>query len=256
MQSRYPSTLFHFTNDKQALISILDGSFKLSHAKERIKGPSAEAKFGAPMVSFCDLRLSELRTHMKHYGYYGLGMSKAWARKKGLNTVYYVSDQSSATDNFIKGINFLFDHRGTVSVSHTSAFNEHYMNLLNMYRFMKNYEGDNKKLKVKRFRFADEREWRFVPPIGTDFSNLKMRPFRSWDELDTSEKKRLANNVFDDVRLRFKPRDISYIIVKSEGERDEIIEHVFNAKSGAHGVKERKRLASRILTSKQIKDDV
>jgi hypothetical protein len=43
-----------------------------------------------------------------------------------------------------------------------------YMSVLNAYRFMKNYEGRlvrrNREI-IENYRFADEREWRYVPAL-------------------------------------------------------------------------------------------
>ena len=83
----YPETLFHFT-DKEGLFGILATNFRVTFSLERIAcrpiggeigstepaGLFINRVFGAPMVSFCDLRLSELRVHMRDYGQYGIGM--------------------------------------------------------------------------------------------------------------------------------------------------------------------------------------
>jgi len=47
-----------------------------------------------PMVCFCDIPLSQLVSHIDTYGKYGLGMSKEWGIKKGLNPVIYFNKNS------------------------------------------------------------------------------------------------------------------------------------------------------------------
>lgn len=79
MSSLYPDILFHFTS-RDGLYGILENSFKISYARERIVGKSKSTEFAVPMVSFCDLRLSELKDHMSKYGSYGIGLSKSWAK--------------------------------------------------------------------------------------------------------------------------------------------------------------------------------
>lgn len=65
------------------------------------------------MVSFCDLRLSELKDHMSKYGSYGIGMSKSWANQEGLNPVFYVNKHCTYTSNFIAAVEQLHKHIDT-----------------------------------------------------------------------------------------------------------------------------------------------
>ena len=58
--SLYPDILFHFTS-KVGLFKIIVETFKVSYARERIEGISSEKEFAVPMISFCDLKLSELK---------------------------------------------------------------------------------------------------------------------------------------------------------------------------------------------------
>lgn len=73
----YPDILFHFTK-KQNLYDILSDTFKVSYARERILGGDRIKEFAIPMVSFSDLRLSELKENIGTYGKYGIGMTKEW----------------------------------------------------------------------------------------------------------------------------------------------------------------------------------
>ena len=56
----YPNILFHFTK-MNGLYEILSSTFKVSYARERILGGNKIKEFAVPMVSFSDLRLSELK---------------------------------------------------------------------------------------------------------------------------------------------------------------------------------------------------
>ena len=68
MAATYPSILFHFTSRCDILMSILSGGFRPSMAREKIESTKKDKEFAVPMVSFCDLRLSELKLHMDSYG--------------------------------------------------------------------------------------------------------------------------------------------------------------------------------------------
>lgn len=106
--SRYPEILFHFTA-KDKLYKILNSSFQISYARERILGGSKIKEFAVPMVSFSDLRLSELKENIGTYGKFGIGLTKEWAVREGLNPVMYASDKSLFTESFLNGVETLFN---------------------------------------------------------------------------------------------------------------------------------------------------
>ena len=58
-QSLDPDILFHFTT-KKGLYGILKATFSISYARDKIIGVGTPTEFAVPMVSFCDLKLSEL----------------------------------------------------------------------------------------------------------------------------------------------------------------------------------------------------
>jgi hypothetical protein len=103
----YPNILFHFTT-KKSLETILNSTFKVSYARERILGGNLTKEFAVPMVSFSDLRLSELKDNIGTYGKFGIGLTKDWAINNGLNPVMYASQNSLFTENFMTGIEEFF----------------------------------------------------------------------------------------------------------------------------------------------------
>ena len=249
--SLYPSTLFHFTN-RAGLLGILESNFKVRYCREHIIGKSEERRFGAPMVSFCDLRLSEVAAHMRKYGRYGIGLSKTWANERGLNTVYYISSRAELTDEFIVSVTDLYkEYQTTDDGDLAQSRLVTYSKLMNVYRYLKNYEGPlclNERLVPENYRFADEREWRFVPN-GKDGS----WSFLSMKQMDDAEYRAKCEAEFP--CLYFEPNDIRYIIVEREDERDGIIEHI-QAVKDKYGPQDVIRLTSRILSSEQIRDDI
>ncbi len=139
-RSLYPNTLFHFTK-RDGLFGILAGNFLPRFSSEKVVGPTLEKEFAVPMVSFCDLRLSELPDHICKYGPYGLGMSKEWANTNGLNPVNYLSSGCSATDRYLRGISALFDMvNGQEAEREFMQALEGYNASLESLRYMKNYE--------------------------------------------------------------------------------------------------------------------
>jgi hypothetical protein len=259
----YPQTLFHFT-DKKGLLGILESNFQITYSLERIecrpiKGTGKNGHkdmdempinrvFGAPMVSFCDLRLSELGVHMRDYGSYGIGMSKEWAIESDLNPVYYISARAKLLEQFISSMAELFKQRES-----SCELNTTYHRLLNFYRYLKNYDAPlyrKGKLIREQHRFANEREWRYVPPIDND-----SMPFVTEATMKDTNKKNTVNEWLKNAPLVFEPKHINYVIIREEKERDEIISHIEAAKKG-YPSSEVSRLKSRILTAEQIRADI
>lgn len=253
MPSLHPEILFHFTS-RDGLFDLLADNFRVSYARETIVGPNKTTGFAVPMVSFCDLRLSELKDHMSKYGRYGIGLSKAWANKRGLNPVFYVSRHSAFTASFINAVEALHGHLGTIQDGGQFAIaSRAYMDVLNAYRFIKNYEGNLSRRgakTIKDYRFADEREWRYVPRL--DETKL---PFVPLERIASDVQKQGLNQSIADLRLKFQPEDIRYLIVEKEGERIGLIRHLESVKRG-FSEDARRRLQSRILTAEQIRRDV
>jgi len=191
---------------------------------------------------------------MSKYGNYGIGLSKAWANQEGLNPVFYVNKYCSFTSNLIAAIERMHNQLDRIQdPSDYASASAAYMDILNTYRYIKNYEGDLKRRSGKttrNYRFADEREWRYVPPLdATPFT------FLPHDRLTTDNGKATANGRIDHLRLNFEPDDIKYLIVERDDERLDLIQHL-EAVKGRFDDGTRRHLASRILTAEQINTDV
>jgi len=251
--SLHPDILFHFTN-KKSLFKILVETFKVSYSREKFTGLTQSVEFGAPMVSFCDLRLSELKTHMRKYGKYGIGLTKGWADNNGLNPVFYVNSSCQLIDDFILSVNSIYTElNNTTTEEQYFSVLKTYESIMNMYRYIKNYEGELVRkglLSHKKYRFADEREWRYVPRSSNDLASFVPK---EW--LSTKQDKQYVNQLVSDYRLRFHADDIKYIIINNDNEISELISHLEKYKSH-YDENTRRRLASRILTAEQIERDV
>ncbi|HGY6874107.1 TPA: abortive infection system antitoxin AbiGi family protein, partial [Escherichia coli] len=95
VNSLHPTTLFHFTKNEEAFYSILtELYFKPFLARERIVGVKGRRNFAVPMVSFCDIKLSQIKDHSGKYGEFGFGLTKEWAEKNDLHPVLYMNQGS------------------------------------------------------------------------------------------------------------------------------------------------------------------
>ena len=198
------------------------------------------------MVSFCDIKISQLKDHIEKYGYYGIGLSKKWAFEKGLNPAIYLNDRSHFPEAFIENI---------LSNNNTSDKKEIDRNyaLLDAFRYMKNYEGrlERKGELNENYCFAEEREWRYVPKMNPD----KFEDFISEDELDENNTKEVNDHRLSDERLYFNPDQILYLIVKEESEIEEFINHIRDVKSEKYSHRDVERLMTRIISCERILND-
>jgi len=207
------------------------------------------------MVSFCDLKLSELKVFTKNYGNFGIGLTKEWANRNGLSPVMYVNRHCELMDNLITGLNGVYSHLNKINdLEKFKNLNTSYLNIMNTYRYVKNYEGELIRGGItedKNYRFADEREWRYVPSL----ENEGIQPFVAISKIRTSKQKAEYNEKVSHLRLSFQPDDIKYLIVETDNDITELIRHLQTVK-GRFDPETRSRLSSRILTIEQINKDI
>jgi hypothetical protein len=73
------NTLFHFTGHLENLVSILTNEFRPHFCLEDFNTLTRRYKHeidlekAVPMVSFCDIPLSQIAFHLSIYGDYGIG---------------------------------------------------------------------------------------------------------------------------------------------------------------------------------------
>ncbi|HKC67209.1 MAG TPA: abortive infection system antitoxin AbiGi family protein [Bacteroidia bacterium] len=180
------NSIIHFTNTKEKLKGILTENFKIKYCLEEILftdgGP---VKYAAPMVSFCDIPFSEVKNHISNYGPYGIGLTKEWAERNGLNPVIYLDRKSSLAKSYWS----IYDNYLLKSKKKMEELNPEENSLLDLLRYMKNYQSDLVRAgKVsKDYRFSDEREWRYVPPFSKDYFMVLAESYYDTDEKKLSE---------------------------------------------------------------------
>src|SRR6266536_130345 len=130
------NSLFHFTKNKTALHGILKEGFRLKYCLETIETRKGKIKAAVPMVSFCDIPLSQVKEHILKYGRYGIALSKDWGQTRGLNPVLYIDKPSQIGYN----LNFatsklLEDH----FIEDTDSLHK---SLADILRYIKNFKGD------------------------------------------------------------------------------------------------------------------
>lgn len=269
------NTLFHFTSGIHRIISILkEGFFRPNLCLEDLSFLKIEEKVAIPMVSFCDIPLSQTKTHMKVYGRYGIGLSKSWGQKKGVSPVLYTYQGSPLAESLSQCLEWIhkryLDPEG--SQSEASLFpasvarairtdlrpgdqiQELWDQLLTIQCFIKPYEGpfhrDNQSF--QSVRFYDEREWRFVPELAPDLYKYLL------DETaynDIAGRAKANSEIQARSRISFESNDIKYIIIHWNKEILPMIKKIEDIKGDRYTQNELKVLSSKIISAEQIAED-
>lgn len=254
--SLHPNALFHFTN-ADGLRGILKRlAFQLSYARETVQGPTSAKCIAVPMVSFCDLRLSELSSHMEKYGRYGIGLNKTWAKNRGLSPVAYINSESELALSIIDGAAQAMDIVALHPNNEESQIAENvdmYFNVMNTQRFIKNYEGRliRRGVDVGVYRFADEKEWRYVLPLNVTKGG-GVWPYEDIRDSDEPFNKEEHNSKIKDNPLNFCADDVKYIIVETEEEISYFQQAIEKMNISPY---DKRRLTTRIFSAALIAED-
>jgi hypothetical protein len=237
------NAVLHFTSSLGNLEGILSNGFKLKYCKEKNNVRGGLISAYVPMVSFCDIPFSEIKNHISNYGSYGIGLKKEWAVKNCLNPVLYLECNSFLGENLRLAI---IHYYNPSSGSRT----EEQKRLVDTARYIKNYQRDltREGKTIKDYRFYDEREWRYVPNIDQVGLPLIIKGSISIEKMGQ------YNDIAARIFLKFKPTDISYIILKSEDEISNFIWYLRQTFKRSP-MEDVDTLITRIITVNQIYSD-
>ena len=146
----YSNSFFHYTQKYEVLVGILENGFIGSYANEQY--PKANGAIGhlyIPMISFCDIPLSQLQ-HIV-YGNYAIGMSRLWGNELPLCPVSYYPNKRSA--NITRFITDCFD-----KFKNNSSL---YTKLLGYVKPVRKYRETGYAKQRRRDNYI-EREWRKI----------------------------------------------------------------------------------------------
>lgn len=270
------NSIIHYTKELSSLRGIIREGFKIKYCSERITtrgGQKYERAF--PMVCFCDLPLTHSFAHISSYGNYGIGLSKKWARRRGINPVQYV-DYNSHVGNALRQALAQVTERKIVDyvIQEDIAYateddivtkeveipvydvdpespegNDTRAYIETIIMNTKNYEGElarGGKVVKKNYRFYDEREWRYVPSREEISGNQRILWLNEYEE-----DKEMYNLPLADFRLTFGIDDISYMIVDTEEEVAPLIATLKERFPDA----DPEQFCRKIITQQQIRED-
>jgi hypothetical protein len=236
------NSIIHYTDSLSILELILKEGFKIKYCIEKLKLADGNSNAAHPMISFCDIPLSNSNQHFDAYGKYGIGLTKDWAVKNGVNPVLYIDHNSL----FAKSLYELIKERRKAN---TNLTREQDLQILQIKAYAKNYSGHLKRKSVDNpnYKYYDEREWRLIP----DEDLINNAPFSL--DLSTFEKSKTKyNKDIENCRIMFESKDISYIIVRDTNEIPKIINFLRTEYSDRCTAKELDILFSKICSTQQI----
>jgi hypothetical protein len=260
------NTLFHFTASSKNLESILKNEFHPRYCLENwnlvmpdILGQSTKDRLeiAVPMVSFCDIPLSQISKHVGYYGHYAIGLTKEWGMKNNICPVLYTYNKSQLA-NSVK--NFFAITIKTATTSKEKIFTNNLNEWIKFIKFIKPYEGylwrDSQYLK-DQIKFYDEREWRFCPDIPLSEENEKKEfiCFLNKEEFLNHDSIQSANRMIEKFKLSFEPKDVKYIIVDKENEILDMVNKIIQIKQQKYSHADLQVLTTRIISMEHIFED-
>lgn len=270
------NTLFHFTNNVDIVKKIIENNFyprccveDLQFLMPNYKGD--EAKVGLPMVCFCDIPLSRISNHLDDYGYYGIGLTKEWGIKNGINPIHYIQEKTlahtnltnleEALVNIIDEINRIdnyleFRHRDkNINRLKAEISSKAFKCFWEFAGYLKIYKGINNKNIHKEKIFYDEREWRFIPNIIDDDIDGYTYRLIGKDCLDEAKKSALNETLSKKSPLKFEAKDIKYIILKDNNEITDFMNYIDALPNERFEEEEKNILKTKIITVNNIIED-
>jgi hypothetical protein len=229
-------SIFHFIKRREWLLRILkEKSFKARYVYEEL--PHIRFHIGIPMKCFCDIPLGVIKKHLSHYGKFGIGISKEFAKRNTLSPVIYVHQKSDTMLRYLRSIK-------------KTEFMKNPDSLLPYFKLDETFSKglDGRKLTT---RLYDEREWRWIPkePKFEDFSSFTEEEIRRTRLDIVNEELEKDRNKYI---LPFNYADITYIFVQQENDVDNVIEQI--RKIEVPNIQQ-DRLIAKIITARQIERD-
>ncbi|MBY0487081.1 MAG: hypothetical protein K2P85_07855 [Flavobacteriaceae bacterium] len=276
-------TLFHFTYNKNSLLSILKNGLYVRYSLENFESLiNDKAEIVFPMTCFCDIPLSHVRRHTNTYGKYAIGLSKSWGMKNQINPIIYTYPNSATTtilndvfeniENFFdieekelekfkfnRSAEIVYERFNTREEEFSKRVESVNSKLSHFIRYIKPYEGKfyrNGDYLENPVRFYDEREWRFTPSREFLFSKEMKDSYKS--EYFINPKKRRALNIklAKHIKLTFEPNDVKFIIVERDNEIPDMIKKLDDIFGKTASSNDLKLLGTRLISLEQILENL
>lgn len=240
---QFSDCLYNFSKTPERIFEALRRSgFTLNYVVEDftyLKINSLD-RIAFPMICFCDILMEQHRIlpHIKHYGSYGIGLSKHWGVQRGVQPVHYLIPDSPFSSD-------LRDAYRAADLVTNDCISDDSSRILSDFIFttlayVKPTYGESSSGDERCFE--DECEWRFLP---RDLPDLPMAiPSPSYNTL-----KNYCGTIWlpQTYILKFSPSDITDLIVPDERGADALLGLINELPSASQeDVVERERLKTKI----------
>ncbi len=217
--------LFHFTNEMNHLVSIMNNYFMPFYCMESLDYLTfTEFKIEGmayPLVCFCDIPLNRHYRHKSKFGEYVIGMKKKWGEDNHLTPIIYSHPKSMTILTLSTLFKMTRFFQEKLNEEEFQMFNNAVSYLIMHY---KSYEGrqflKKQNLFAKEFtRFYDEREWRYLPiEVNGLKLNLEISEYLNTQKLHEENKLIQKNN-----KLKFELSDIEFLFLKEDAEIEQFL---------------------------------
>ena len=276
-------TLFHFTYNKNSLLSILKNGLYVRYSLENFESLiNDKAEIVFPMTCFCDIPLSHVRRHTNTYGKYAIGLSKSWGMKNQINPIIYTYPNSATTtilndvfeniENFFdieekelekfklnRSAEIVYERFNTREEEFSKRVESVNSKLSHFIRYIKPYEGKfyrNGDYLENTVRFYDEREWRFTPSREFLFSKEMKDSYKSEYFKDLRKRRALNIKLAKHIKLTFEPNDVKFIIVERDNEIPDMIKKLDDIFGKTASSNDLKLLGTRLISLEQILENL
>lgn len=237
------NTLFHFMEKLEYLLPILEREAVVPrYCVESVDYLKITYKSIAyPMLCFCDINLHKIENHTSFYGEYGIGFSKEWGIRKGIQPIQYINDQSHLCKDFSEAFNTSLN---SLYTDEAQSF------LLSQMFYLKPIEGDMIRNEEDVHKnFTDECEWRFIPEaISPDLPVVLMDS--EIIQKETFDKALLYEK---EAWLKFSIEDIKYLIIRNRDDFDKILDIIL--KKSKLDLVDKHKLTSKIIVLDEARED-
>jgi hypothetical protein len=178
-----------------------------------------------PMISLCDIPVSEIAEFMEKYDGYSIGLTRDWGVKKGFNPVWYCEDDSLIEKELVK------DFTKVLTAKHQNyKWETASLVALNVFSYTKKVQGPLKRQGYSSYRFYDEREFRIVYPFNDCLKNgfeLALIGDAEYDDYKANHKgTKFLQGKKSKYGKRISWSDIKYIIVPLMSEVEEFKQYL------------------------------